>query len=396
MNFFILILFKTPITSFRYTGNGHHSSGQAFDDDDPLEVADLPKSFFQLDVGSDSEASSLPRSLGGVSGPGQSNLSTEVAALIQSEMAASHLRNHRRMLQQQQNGHNNALNNGIPNGGQRSESPDMEFLEMDFDPGDSESEETKDGGAEINDYIQPPTSSYEKVPAPAPAEPSPLALPLLLERPQELRLEVEESEDHFDPDQLEHVNNLQANNTMANGNISVPMHSPALDLLPGMPRSRSLNSPLTSYNEVGSSKNCHKRRHSGEDGLCTASSSSSASMSAAEVNMELCGARLSNREALVFGVPGSSSSSSSNVHRAMLKLRMLDRPGIDLQQTATDQPELDGDDTDEVKETVDKTMIWSELEACKRQVNQVGVSHCGATALINVLQVCNCTLYNLD
>ena len=104
--------------------------------------------------------------------------------------------------------------------------------------------------------------------------------------------------------------------------------------------------------------------------------------------MELCGARLSNREALVFGVPGSSSSSSSNVHRAMLKLRMLDRPGIDLQQTATDQPELDGDDTDEVKETVDKTMIWSELEACKRQVNQVGVSHCGATALINVLQVC--------
>ena len=98
----------------RYTGNGHHSIGPAFDDDDPLEVADLPKSFFQLDVGSDSEASSLPRSLGGVSGPGQSNLSTEVAALIQSEMAASHLRNHRRMLQQQQqqNGHNNALNNG--------------------------------------------------------------------------------------------------------------------------------------------------------------------------------------------------------------------------------------------------------------------------------------------
>ena len=35
-----------------------------------------------------SEGSSLPRSLGGVSGAGQSNLSTEVAALIQSEMAS--------------------------------------------------------------------------------------------------------------------------------------------------------------------------------------------------------------------------------------------------------------------------------------------------------------------
>ena len=64
------------------------SNGLNFDDDDPLEAADLPKSFYQLDVGSDSEGSSLPRSLGGVSGAGQSNLSTEVAALIQSEMAS--------------------------------------------------------------------------------------------------------------------------------------------------------------------------------------------------------------------------------------------------------------------------------------------------------------------
>ena len=92
--------------------------------------------------------------------------------------------------------------------------------------------------------------------------------------------------------------------------------------------------------------------------------------------MELCGARLSNREAMVFGVPGSSS----NVHRAMLKLRMLD------QHHPLDQ-DLDENTSDEVKDFVEKTMIWSEIEACKRQVNQVGVSHCGATALINVLQV---------
>ena len=64
------------------------SNGSNFDDEDPLEAADLPKSFYRLDVGSDSEGSSLPRSLGGVSGAGQSNLSTEVAALIQSEMAS--------------------------------------------------------------------------------------------------------------------------------------------------------------------------------------------------------------------------------------------------------------------------------------------------------------------
>ena len=39
------------------------------------------------------------------------------------------------------------------------------------------------------------------------------------------------------------------------------------------------------------------------------------------------------------------------------------------------------------KKVIEKTMIWTELEACKRQVNQIGVSACGATALINVLQV---------
>ena len=39
------------------------------------------------------------------------------------------------------------------------------------------------------------------------------------------------------------------------------------------------------------------------------------------------------------------------------------------------------------RRNLEKTMIWTELEACKRQVNQVGVSACGATAIVNVLQV---------
>ena len=251
-------------------------------------------------MGSDSEAgSSLPRSLGGVSGAGQSNLSTEVAALIQSEMASAS----RRRLEQRPNGQQNGR-----------ESPDMDFLEMDFDPGEDSNSTSED--EEENHQIQ---------------------------RPQELKLEV-----NVEP-------------------VSAPLQSPAnLAALEGgacvggganMTRSRSLNL----NNQLDQPQPRNKRRHSGEDGLCTASSSSSAS---AASNMELCGARLSQREALVFGlVPG--------VHRAMLKLRMLEAT------EAIEDNEL----------LVDKTMIWSELEACKRQVNQIGVSACGATALINVLQV---------
>ena len=147
--------------------------------------------------------------------------------------------------------------------------------------------------------------------------------------------------------------------------------------------------------------------------------------------MELCGARLSQREALVFGVPGSAN----NVHRAMLKLRMLDRNmplnmpnslsennpssstgamGIGeiiddcvggdknfisnaenssncngASSNNTNQGPDNDDPTTNLrqKKIIEKTMIWTELEACKRQVNQIGVSACGATALINVLQV---------
>ena len=111
-----------------------------------MEAADLPKSFFQLDVGgSDSEASSLPRSLGGVSGAGQSNLSTEVAALIQSEMAS----HHQRRQQQQQQLQNGLHHPNAPNLGQYDrESPDMDFLEMDFDPGDEDSDSNESDEAD--------------------------------------------------------------------------------------------------------------------------------------------------------------------------------------------------------------------------------------------------------
>ena len=313
-----------------------------------MEAADLPKSFFQLDVGgSDSEASSLPRSLGGVSGAGQSNLSTEVAALIQSEMAS----HHQRRQQQQQQLQNGLHHPNAPNLGQNDrESPDMDFLEMDFDPGDEDSDSNE------SDEADPKTQELLSTGTPE-------ALPPI-GRPYELSgdlyetiifvslfseiepLVQDEIQDDLPVEVLEL--NLDQGQAQPSGNISAPLISPAMELCSSMmTRSRSLNLSQQNLELPG-----NKRRHSGE--CCTASSSSSST--------ELCGARLSQREALVFGVPGSSQ----NVHRAMLKLRMLD--------------------PNKSVETVEKTMIWTELEACKRQVNQVGVSACGATALINVLQ----------
>ena len=58
--------------------------------------------------------------------------------------------------------------------------------------------------------------------------------------------------------------------------------------------------------------------------------------------------------------------------------RLRDRA---IDYTSTDHAEIKRE-----KDKIEKIMIWNEVEACKRQVNQVGVSACGATAVINVLQ----------
>jgi hypothetical protein len=48
--------------------------------------------------------------------------------------------------------------------------------------------------------------------------------------------------------------------------------------------------------------------------------------------MEVCGARLSQREALLFGIPGSSGSSANILRRAIPKLRMIDAISTDEDQ----------------------------------------------------------------
>ena len=70
--------------------------------------------------------------------------------------------------------------------------------------------------------------------------------------------------------------------------------------------------------------------------------------------MEICGAKLSQREALVFGVPGANVD---NVRQALVRLQMDSAADCALS-------------TVEMRAVVEKTMIWTELEACSRQVRK--------------------------
>lgn len=351
---------------YTYKGFGDPTSRDDYE-------ADLPKSFFQLDVGSDSESGTTNQ---GGSGPGQSNLSNEVAAalLIQSEIASNRKQ---------------SRTQAVPASGR--DSPDMDFLEMDFDPGESD-DESGLPNKQNNNILQAESlqdhQSEEEIIDGACAVVS--NVEPKVERPTCLV----EIDDHFD------------------GMASAPLQSPAEQSSNCMVRSQSLNSPLVRQHFTTSRlEPCmvrgesdpgngprNKRRHSGEGGaLCHSSSSSSSTdnntmFSDPLVNMEVCGARLSLREAL-FGIPGST-----NLRRAIPKLRMIDTTPTPSDEELTQHSLIDGAIACEMpnglcdsvprcnEEAIEKTLIWTELEACKRQVSQVGVSACGATAVINVLQ----------
>ena len=117
---------------------------------------------------------------------------------------------------------------------------------------------------------------------------------------------------------------------------SVPLTSPVDDItVLNMPRSKSLNNNIST---------------------CLASEKSTTE----DDTMLLCGNRLLLREALLFRTEHSELSD------ALVKLSVKSDNG----SSPLSCP---------------RAMIWSEKEAYRNQVNQLGVSACGATSLMNVL-----------
>ena len=233
-----------------------------------------------MDVGSDSE-SGAPNH--GVSGPGQSNLSTEVAAalLIQSEMAS----NRKRRTQ------------AVPPSGR--DSPDMDFLEMDFDPGESD-----------EDFVMPPERQRQDFDSHLrPLDDTGGAAAVvdsddcIAEGAAAAASDIVLS--NFTVEKTERPNYLVAiDNDTFDGISSAPLQSPAEHIgssnlvdnnssLSCMVRSQSLNSPLARQQFISRLEPCmvrgesdpggggprNKRRHSGEGGALCHSSSSSSGMS---------------------------------------------------------------------------------------------------------------------
>lgn len=438
-------------------GNGRCNVGDDDSCSDFCVGADLPKSFYQMeeeDECSDSDTNAAVGTTGatGVSGAGQSNLSTEVAALIQSELMRPRLRIgagnsnaadvRRRRRQPRRSGDAAAPSNAAAPAAAAAAAAgdalaasgtDDDFLEMDFEESDGDDEESDDSGdsgqggdenvTETNeednndddtgsdvgaagpeDEVEGAAASAGAVAA-IPSQPPPMEAECGASPLERTRCESDEQRRQSPssparvPDQLplgkgeksktESSSSSCASSAAAAATASVPAVTPVRDDLGGimgcMVRSQSLNSPLVGNqarlaeccvvrgesDPVGERIRRHRRRHSGEQELRHGRGGRYPAPSAIDdtlLNMEICGAKLSQREALVFGVPGAVGV--DNVRRALVRLQMesADSPSGYVTRAA-----------------VEKTMIWTELEACSRQVSQIGLSACGATAVINAL-----------
>lgn len=95
---------------------------------------------------------------------------------------------------------------------------------------------------------------------------------------------------------------------------------------------------------------------------------------ASGLTRDSCVQRLLQREAILF--------SEAEVLQKLRQRREALPPEAPVPVLALSPSEAEAEAEEEFSET---TMVWSQLEACQRQVTQVGTSACGATAVINTL-----------
>ncbi|GLH06017.1 Uncharacterized protein GBIM_11541 [Gryllus bimaculatus] len=274
----------------------------------------------------------------------------------------------------------------------RSSSPEMDFLEMDFDPGpscDQDSEEESDHGELQEEAAAYSNHSENLLPEPEPescnkqearndlnaaagsnnnsldnASPSPSPL-----SPEEQNISVEAScSTNQDPSSSWSVTN-NCSNEGAVGN-SLLHRTPA---------------------------NCWPYRdawghHCSSGDLC----------SPCGEGEEQCWSdtlALWNSGTLKMQAEGLLDMRTYNLHSALYHCIMAKRLVLDKQASLNEIDENTEckfeDNSDDVKSPVERVMIWSEQEACVKQVTQISTSACGATAVINVLLALNIT-FSLD
>ena len=300
--------------------------------------------FFRLDSGSDVE--SLP----GVAGAGQSNLSTGVAALIQDQMVSS------------------PISPVV-----RSFSPDQDFIEMDFDPGfesDEAGSEDSGQGGERGEVEEQPVEEEEDLVGLLEEEERDSSVspgPALVLEAVCLPLPANNNNSVLEKESSPTVTSStvppcegEAAPVSPTHPSSAPVLSPSEEVRLVMPRSRSLNSSLGE---------CLLPPGGGQSGPGQPRTN----------NLSLCGSRLMQREALMFG-GDSSHSSQQPGPSGQPELPELDDLMSALYRLTLPETPLP---LRVVPAATNRVMIWTEKEAVRKQV-----SHSDRLFDLNIFMIC--------
>lgn len=324
-----------------------------------------------------------------MSGAGQSNLSTGVAALLQDQL----------------------LNVPV-----RPDSPEeQDFLELDFDPGSDDSDSSDDSGQGREEVLVPKSANLgvpHKPPSPLRLLPEPfllnsvqetlsprsassrrasqnslreslecssvspeLTLPVFSQPTREIRTrtlkptEINFQNNNNDSEgSKQKVESSELPCTSCDYKRNPPPISAPSPVFPPLPVSAVRSVPLTSPAEEAPTLNMPRSKSLNNNiSTCLASESSSKE----EDKILLCGNRLLLREALMFG------TENLNINEALSKLSVRETRA----KCPVGYP---------------RAMIWSEKDASRKQVSQLGTSACGATAVMNVLIALNVNVDEAD
>lgn len=242
--------------------------------------------------------------------------------------------------------------------GSRASSPEMDFLEMDFDPGpscDADSDESSINSDNIkSDENVAQTDCNSSSPQPGTSN---FAMENIVEDvvEKEEKNNVQPVELLVTEEEESTAKNDLSSQTLTN-NVLLLMELQVVDHLrvnlsdePWIPKCRENRTIFSnSLREAKGHHNCSGDLVSPNENNGIPSSSSSGS------------------------IESRINTSSSLYHSTMEKQLVHDK-----QEPTT---------SEDVVDAVEKTMVWSEQEAAVKQVTQISTSACGATAVLNVLQ----------
>ncbi|XP_069672940.1 uncharacterized protein [Periplaneta americana] len=247
---------------------------------------------------------------------------------------------------------------GERNGG--GSSPEMDFLEMDFDPGPSCGQDSEDDSDCCD--IQDEEATVAVYPGHNVPEPKP-----------DTSDGGAEASGHNDLSAASRNAPASAPSPDSTPEENPPVQQPAWALAP----SRSGDANLVHRDSWG--------HHSTSGDLCSPGEAS-------EMDCDTWG------ETLVMWNAGNlrvqSEGGKYNLHSALYHCIMAKRLVLDKQASLPegDESNVEGrhdGSPDRALFPLERIMIWSEQEACVKQVTQISTSACGATAVINVLLACN-------